>query len=214
VIGVLALSCSKDAQAEEPAPAPPPSPASRWELAARAGYFTPPVRGGTTPFGAGFGARLGHAFASKLYLGVAGAGFLGGKDVDVTDRAALYGAELAYALGFPLGGDTAFVLRPEIGVGGVTIFRTDPSIVSGTTTRGGRTARPDVVSGASGQGSSSTTTVTNVQVSPGVGALVVSGAAFGGVRGTMLLIPGISYSGAQATTWLSYGLQAELGIAF
>jgi hypothetical protein len=91
------------------------------ELGARAGYYSPPIHGGTTPFGAGLGARFGYAF-SHLYLGATGLGFFGGTDVDTSNHAALYGVEVG-AHAFLLAGPSAyFVFRPHLGLGGVSVF--------------------------------------------------------------------------------------------
>ncbi len=198
---------------------------SHFEVAALAGYLSPPIRGGTTPFGAGLSGRFGLVL-SNVYIGGKLAGYLGGTDVDISDRSLLYGLELGYGFRLDAFGGTHFVVRPQVGAGAMTIFHTDPSLAgaSTTTATGGRArASVDVItaasssSGGGGSGSSSlsdTTTVTNVYVEPGLSVMWTSGVFFVGALGSMVVVPGISYSGADASTWVSYGLAGQIGVSF
>lgn len=177
------------------------------ELAAGAVYLTPPIRGGATPFGAGFGARVGID-VSGLYLGASVLDFLGAKDVDVSYRALLCGAEVGYGFRLPAFGNAFWLLRPRLGIGDAAIYYTDPTLP----------IHVDVVTTASGSSSTSTSSdtliVNNVFLQPGVTLELASGGHFVAVDGSMLVLPGIAYSGADATTWLSYGLQVQLGLRF
>ena len=198
---------------------PPPSTSSiDFELGGAVAYTTPPIRGGTSPFGMGLGGRAGLAFSSGVYVGLTVIDYLGSKDVDVTDTALLYGLDLGY--GFRLA-DTAdggrFTLRPQVGVGGLTVFRTDPSLNAATTpTSGSGRQRVDVVSSASGGGGgrSNVTTVDAFYVQPAVTLMYASGAFFVAVNPNVLIVPGITYSGAAPATWLSYGVLGQGGLRF
>jgi hypothetical protein len=191
-------------------PAPQPTQAAgveasvEWELGGQATYVTAPIHGGTNPFGAGFGARAGLILGSGWYLGATFTYFLGGNDVDVSYRAILYGLGFGYGFRFRALGDSTLTLRPSIGVGDAAVYYTDPSLAA------------DVVTSASGGTSpaSDTITVNNLYLQPGLTALLAAGGHFIAVDATMLVLPGIAYGGADATTWLSYGLQAELGFRF
>jgi hypothetical protein len=166
---------------------------------------------------------------TNLYFGARVTGFLGGTDIDVTDRSLLYGAELGYGPRIHIVDGTYLVLRAQLGAGGASIFHTDPSSVSASSSasprvsRGGRT-RPnvDVISAASvssggggtGGAASDTTTVTSFYVEPGVSAAVTSGIGFVGAVGSLLVLPGIRYGGADPSTWVSYGITAQAGLSF
>jgi hypothetical protein len=235
-IAVAILASPRSARGEgdgEAAPAPDPVLAvetarrSRFELAGVAGYVSPPIRGGTTPFGAGFGGRVGLALP-HLYLGARLTGFLGGTDIDVTERSILYGGEAGYSVRLATSGDAYFVLRPQIGFGGASIIRTDPSLLATSTStpsvgRSGRT-RPnvDVVSAASvssggggggASGTSDTTTANGLYVEPAFSAMWVSGSTFVGLLGSVLVLPSITYGGTEPSTWLAYGLAAQVGLS-
>jgi hypothetical protein len=207
------------AEGEPAAPSAPPhapegvsggdgsSVAQSWhvELAATVGYTSPPIRGGTTPFGTGFGARIGAAF-DHLYLGISGVSYLGGTDVAITETALAGGFDIGYGTFVDWGG-VRFILRPLVGVGGVRVSHTDPSTA--------KTA--DVVtsaSGRSGGGSSDTTTVDSVYVQPALALLAASGSFVGGLGANMLVLPNISYGGGAATTWISYGVSGQIGLRF
>ncbi len=193
------------AAASESPPAPPAEPSLDGvdlEMAARASYLTPPIHGGTTPFGAGFGGRLGLSI-SNVYFGVTATDYLGGTDVALSDGAVLFGVELGY--GFRIRGprQSFFTLRPQIGVGDAAVSHTDPSL-----------ARADVVTSASGSSSSfsDTMTVHSLYLQPGLTVLYAWGMTFAGVNGSALVLPHIGYGGAEAVTWLSYGIEAQLGL--
>jgi hypothetical protein len=173
------------------------------EMAGEAGYLTPPIRGGATPFGAGFGARVGLDF-SGFYVGVSVLDFLGGRDVDVTYRALLYGFEIGYGFRAPAFGSALWIVRPRVGIGDAAVYYTDPSLAA------------DVVTSASGSSASAsdTLTVNNVFVQPGVTLELASGGVFAAIDGSVLVLPGIAYGGADATTWVSYGAQLQLGFRF
>ena len=173
------------------------------ELGAVASYVTPPIRGGVNPFGAGFGGRIGLAYAG-VYVGISVLDFLGGTDVDVSYRAMLYGLELGYGLRVPAFGRTVLTVRPQIGVGDAAVYYTDPRLAA------------DVVTSASGSSSSSsdTLTVNNVYVEPALSVMLASGSHFAALRTSALVIPGIQYGGADATTWLCSSTRLELGFVF
>ncbi len=176
------------------------------ELGGTASYMTGPIRGGTSPFGAGFGARLGVSIAG-IYFGLSAIDYLGGSDVSLSDHALLYGVEAGYGLRTHPFGGPLFTLRPTVGVGDAAVSHTDPSL-----------SKVDVVTTASGSSSSRTSdtiTVNNVYVRPGITAMLSSSMNFVAIRGDVLIIPGISYGGSsEPTTWLSYGIQGELGFRF
>jgi hypothetical protein len=193
-----------EAQPEEPAPASSDGsgPPLFVELAGQAAYVTPPIRGGTNPFGAGFGARIGLDF-SGLYVGVSVMDFLGGKDVDVGYRALFYGLDVGYGVHVPAFGKASWLVRPRLGVGVAAVYYTDPSLAA------------DVVTSASRSSSASDTlTVNNVFLQPGATLELTSGAYFAAVDASVLLLPGIAYGGADPTTWLCYGTQLQLGFRF
>lgn len=193
-----------------------------WEAAALVTYATTPIAGATTPFGAGLGVRAG-ARVRDLYLGAALTGFAGGTDVDVTERSLLYGGQVGYDLHVDGLGQGWLTVRPVLGLGGLTVFRTDPSTATATpaaTSSSSRRSatRADVVTSASGRTSSSgsllsdtTTTVSNLYVEPGVFVFYSAERTFIGIGGTMLIVPGIAYAGGDATTWLAYSLSGQLG---
>jgi len=177
------------------------------ELAAETAYLTPPIRGGATPFGAGFGARIGLDI-SGFYVGATVLDFLGAKDVDVSYRALFFGAEFGYGFRLPAFGNALWVLRPRLGVGDAAIYYTDPTLP----------IHVDVVTTASGSSSTSTSSdtliVNNVFLQPAVTLELASGGHFVALDGNMLVLPGIAYSGADATTWISYGVQFQIGVRF
>jgi len=195
----------------------------RYELAAHTVYTTAPIRGGTNPFGLGFGGRLGFLF-SHVYLGAHAVNYLGGTDVDTSESALMLGGEAGYDLAAHLG-DGWLTLRPQVGVGAVIITRIDPSLLapraSTTATRSVTIGKPDVVtqattsSGGSSGGSSSVVSdaihVSNVYVQPGVTLTYASGAVFAGANGNILIVPGLDYGG-YPTTWLAFGLEGRVGL--
>jgi hypothetical protein len=195
-----------------------------WELAGKAAYSAPPVRGGTSPFGAGFGGRLGFSIAG-VYLGASVVDYMGATDIDAWAHGVLYGGEIGYGLRSSDVGGVTFVIRPQVGVGGLTVFHTTPiTSSSSTTSRTVRTrANVDVIttasggtsSGSSGSASNTTTTsLSNVYLQPGVTFLVSSKSTFAGVNANVLLIPGVTYGDNAPTTWMSYGLEGQLGVRF
>jgi hypothetical protein len=195
----------------EPPPAPAPRPPADAfvqkggydvELGARTGYATAPIRGGDNPFGIGFGGRIGLAFGG-FYAGVSIVDYLGGKDVDLTDAALLYGLEAGYGWRWRVLSRSALTLRFQLGAGNAAIAHTDPS-----------QRKVDVVTSASGSSrssSSDTTTVNNVYFEPGATLMFASGNNFAALGTSMLLIPGISYGEPGSTTWISYVVTAQLG---
>jgi hypothetical protein len=217
----LVTTSAHDVSADEPPDAAPAStPTSStidFELGGAFAYTTPPIRGGTSPFGTGFGGRAGLAFASGVYIGLSVIDYLGSKDVDVTDTALLYGLDLGYGFRLADTSEGRLTLRPQIGAGGLTVFRTDPSLTasSASATGSGR-QRVDVVSSASGGGGgrSNVTTVDAFYVQPAITLMYATGPFFLAVEPHVLVVPGITYSGAAPSTWLSYGLQAQAGLRF
>ncbi|MDB4933870.1 MAG: hypothetical protein JWP87_842 [Labilithrix sp.] len=237
IVGLLALAGAGSASAQESAPgSSAPGRPQEWEIAGKASYAAPPVRGGTSPFGAGFGGRLGFTVAD-VYIGASVVDYLGETDVDAWSHGVLYGGEVGYGFRFKAFGGAFLVLRPQVGVGGLTVFHTTPNTTSGSSTSGSvRTrANVDVIttatggtssnsggssSGSSGSSSGSaaaattTTTVSNLYVQPGVTLLLKSEVTFVGVNASMLVIPGVTYGGNDPTTWTSYGLEGQLGLRF
>ena len=200
---VAMLSGDAPAQPEaEPAAGSNLAENVEWELAGRAAYVTAPIRGGTNPFGAGFGARAGLTWGSGWYLGATFTYFLGGKDVDVSYRAIFYGLDFGYGFRFRTIGGSSFTLRPTIGAGDAAVYYTDPSLAA------------DVVTSASGSSTSDTLTVNNLYLQPELTAMLDASGHFVAIDASMLVLPGIAYGGADATTWLSYGVQGELGFRF
>ncbi|MGH7293629.1 MAG: hypothetical protein ACRELB_01790 [Polyangiaceae bacterium] len=186
----------------EAGPAPPPPSPLGLEIGGVASYVSAPIRGGTNPFGAGLGGRVALEL-SGFYVGAAVVGYFGGTDVDVRYRAFLAGAELGYGL-HVLVPPVGFIdVRPRIGVGNASVYYTDPSL------------RADVVTSASGASSSSDTlTVNNLYLQPGLTLQLSAAAVYVAVEGGALVLPGIAYGGADATTWISYDGRVELGLRF
>jgi hypothetical protein len=191
-------------------PAPPPADDATpheatgldVELGGVVSYVTPPIRGGTNPFGAGLGGRVGLVY-SGFYVGITVLDYVGGSDVDVSYQAIFYGLEVGYGWRLPVLQGPSLTLRPVLGIGDAAVSYTDPALAA------------DVVTSASGSSSSSDTlTVNNVYVEPALMLMLSSGHYFGAVRGSALVIPGIQYSGADPTTWLCYGTRLELGFVF
>jgi len=120
----------------EPEPAPEASslilgPADAtyvFEAAGRSGYASTPIRGGVSPFGAGFGARAGVDLW-HFYLGAGVMDYLGGSDVGATDHALLAGVELGYNL--PVG--RYLTIRPLVGVGDTLLSHTEPGAAAPAT---------------------------------------------------------------------------------
>jgi hypothetical protein len=205
-----------------------------WELAGRASYLTPPIRGGTNPFGAGFGGRLGLSLAN-VYLGVTVIDYLGSTDVDLATHGLLYGGEVGYGFRIAAGASKLLTIRPEVGVGGLTLFYTTPSTASATTTSGAVATRanvdvittatatkvttppsrsPSPSSGSSASASQpNTVTMSNLYVQPALTVMLSAASGFVGVKGSMLVVPGIS-DGVSSSTWLSYGVEGQLGVRF
>jgi len=187
------------------------------------------VRGATNPFGIGFGARLGF-LVSHVYFGGSVTSYLGGTDVDTSESAQLFGGELGYDFGIPVG--RGFIsLRPQVGLGIVRISRTDPSLLATSSGTAALTA-PDVItqatrtagsSGSSGSTTSSssslrsssspsdTITVSNVYLQPGVTALYSIDIVYLGANANILIVPGLTYAG-DSTTWLSFGFEGQAGL--
>ena len=218
-----------------------PSPGRHtYELGGHADYTMAPIRGGTNPFGVGFGARIGFLL-SHVYVGGNVVSYLGGTDVDTSETALLLGAELGYDVGMPIGNGW-ISLRPQVGVGGVQITRTDPSLLttsSALTTRTAKLGTPDVVthatpsrpssppsggggsststasgtgsSGASSAGPSDKITVSNLYLQPGVSAVYSADLFFVGANANVLIVPGLEYGGYQMS-WFALGVQGQAGL--
>jgi len=190
-------------------PAPPasdsPSLPVHFEVGGEGDYVTAPIRGGTNPFGMGFGGRAAVTIGN-LFFGAKVLDFLGGSDVDVSYRSLLAGVEAGYDFRVRAWGHTYFVVRPQLGVGDAVIYYTDPSL-----------AKVDVVTSASGSSSSKssdTISVNNVYLDPGATVMLTSDFVYLSIGGSVLLLPGIVYGGAEATTWLSYGTRLSVGLRF
>jgi hypothetical protein len=189
-----------------------PSPID-WELVAAADYLSAPIRGGTNPFGFGLGGRFGFT-VHGFYAGVTLVDYFGGADVTLSDQALLVGGEAGY--GFVLHDferlHVSLVLRPILGVGNATVSHTDPSIV--------QNAKPDVVTTASGRtvsgggAPSPTISVNNVYLRPKLALLLMHRWLLVAIEGDGLLVPGISYGGADPSLWISYGAQVQVGARF
>ena len=209
------------AYVEDPAPAAtqekPPAPSAPVdafiqrggydvEFGARAGYGSPPIRGGNNPFGGALGGRIGFAIG-RFYVGASVVNYFGGNDVDLSDSALLYGVELGFGFRYRVFSTAALTIRPQVGFGNATFFHTDPS-----------QAKIDVVTSASGQQSrsstSDTTTVNNVYVEPALVVMLASGHNFAAISAGVVVVPGISYAEPEPSTWLSYGLQGHIGFRF
>ena len=192
------------------APVPPSAAASGagsavdFEIGGQVGYTTGPIRGGTNPFGAGFGGRLGFAFKS-VYFGASIINYLGGNDVDVSYRSLLYGVELGYGFRLPVGGSATLTLRPLLGLGVASVYYTDPALAADVVTS---------ASGGSSGGGSDTLTVNALYLQPALLTMISSGHNFAALGVSMLDIPSITYGGAAAAEWRSYSGQLQLGFVF
>jgi hypothetical protein len=208
-----------------------------YELGAHADYTMAPIRGGTNPFGVGFGARIGFRL-SNVYAGANVVSYLGGTDVDTSETALLLGGEAGYDVGTPLGSGW-LTIRPQVGVGGVQITRTDPSLLSSSSsalsTRTAKLGKPDVITqatrsspapissgssgttsaggggGGSSSGPSDKITVSNVYVQPGVSAVYSADLFFVGMNANYLIVPGLNYGG-YSTSWFAFGVQGQAGL--
>ena len=193
-------------QPEAPPDTETPSTPIHFDIGGDALYMSAPIHGGANPFGLGFGGHAALTFGS-FFVGARVVDFLGDKDVNISYRALLAGAVVGYEIRAQLASDTDLIVRPEIGAGDAVVFYTDPSLL----------AKADVVTSASGGASSSpsdTLTVNNVYVDPSVAALVRWQKLYGGVGVDALVLPGIVYGGANATTWLTYGVGLRCGARF
>ena len=130
IVPILLLEPVAAAQGLEGRPLPSSSStAPSWEIGGGVSYLAPPIRGGSNPFGAGFGGRLGFS-TSNVYLGVSVIDYLGSQDVDLTTHSLLYGGEVGYGFTVQTGTGVFFTVRPEAGVGGLTLFYTTPTASS------------------------------------------------------------------------------------
>jgi hypothetical protein len=182
-----------------------------FEVVVAADYLAPPIRGGTNPFGVGFGGRAGLV-SSHFYAGFAIVDYLGGSDVTLSDSSLLAGGEVGWDFVIHSAPHFRLVLRPVLGLGDAAVSHTDPSVVTN--------AKPDVVTTASGRtvssrnGPSPTTTINNVYIRPELALVLVHDWQMLALVGSGLVVPGISYGGADASTWLSYGVQLQAGVRF
>lgn len=171
------------------------------ELGGVLSYVTPPIRGGANPFGVGLGGRAGIRW-SGVYVGIDIVDFLGETDVDITYAAMLYGLDVGYGFSVPAWPGANWVLRPQLTLGDAAVSFSNPN--SGA----------DVVTSASGSAGSDTITVNSLFVAPALRLQLESPAVFVAFEGSILVLPGIAYGGAEATTWISYGSTLELGVRF
>jgi hypothetical protein len=130
------------------------------ELGGIVAFGSPPIRGGTNPFGVGFGARLGFVLSS-LSFGASFVAFQGGTDVDTSEHALQVGGDLGYNARTRLSPDVWLTVRPQLGVGAVMVTRVDPpasNLVGSSTTTASlppRVTIPDVITQATRTSSSS-----------------------------------------------------------
>jgi len=192
---------------EVPAPAAPSwAPRAGGELSGIVAFLSPPVRGGTTPFGAGLGGRaaltLGH-----VVLGVAVVYYIGGTDLNVSNHALTYGLEVGYDIPLFRSGQLTLSLRPVVGGGGIRVSHVDPS-----------TVKVDVVTTASGrsssQSSSDTTSVDSAYVEPSLSLVLTRAWQIASLSANALVIPSIGYDGGDPRPWLSYGARLQWGVRF
>lgn len=192
-----------------------------FELGARGAYVSPPVRGGSNPFGLGAGGGLDFVFA-HVVLGASVLAFRGtSTDDGSAETAILYGAEAGYELR-PL---PWLSLRPMLGIGGAAVTNTipiAPSTTPTTTPVGRRTTAVDVVTQASsissGGGTLATTTSTVVNAlyaAPGILATAaLSPGTFVGAGGRVLYFPSVSYSYDSSVAWMAYSVDLTLSLRF
>jgi len=200
---------------EAPPTTPPPPPSStRWELAAGGAYMTAPIPGALTPLGGGVGGRFG-VDVSGVYLGAASTYFFGGTDSGASETTLLFGGDLGYSVRV----SSDFTLRPLVGLGGALISHSEPLTATSTSTttstgRRGRGGGADVVSSASGS-NSNTTRVTSLYVKPGLAAIYGLGSGFFvGLGADILYVPKVTYTDGSVASWLSYGLNGQIGKSF
>lgn len=191
-------------------PRPPRDPNLPYlfEIGARSGYATVPIRGGVNPFGLGIGGRLGFN-VSGVYFGAGAMDFTGGTDVGATDQTWIFGGELGY--NFRVG--PHFTLRPQLGVGDALLTHTEPPPPRGSHVDVITTASGSVVGGGGGALGGATTSVNNLYLQPGLTALLATTNYFCGVSFGPLIVPGILYgpAPAQRTTWISYTVEGQVG---
>ena len=225
-VGVtLAPARAQEEMAVAPEPeAPVAAHASNahFEIFARGGYMTPPVRGGLSPFGFGGGGGVAFTIGS-VYLAASVIDYAGESDgAGGSEQALLYGTEV----GYEVRPTSALTVRPFFGVGGASI--TDATTTSVTPTPAGiRNARgaaqiPDVItqatssSGGGATGSGTTETVVSTFfLEPGVAATLSSTAgAFVGARVSAVYFPRVAYSSDTFASWLPWSLQLSVGQRF
>jgi hypothetical protein len=97
-------------------------------------------------------------------------------------------------------------------VGDAAISHTDPSLA--------QNVKVDVVTTASGRtvtsrnAPSDTISINNIYVRPKLALVLRHDWQLLALEGSGLVVPGISYGGADPTTWLSYGVQLQVGVRF
>lgn len=188
------------------------SPDVHFEGSVAADYLAPPIRGGTNPFGVGFGGSLGLVMA-HVYAGFTAVDYLGGSDVTQSDQSLLLGGDLGYDIVLRPMNRLGLILelRPSLGVGNAAITHTDPSLVTN--------AKPDVVTTASGRvvsggKPSDSITVNSLYLRPKLAIVLRHRWHFVALEGSALVLPSIGYAGADPTVWLSYGAQLRVGVYF
>lgn len=163
-----------------------------WEVAGVASYQSAPIRGGTNPFGAGFGGRFGRSFG-RLYIGANVVDYLGGTDVDLQARALLWGGEVGFSFRRSLGGGLSLLVRPGLGVGAAMLFYTLPTTTVTTSNVAPTSHVVDMISTASHR----TTPVSTVpSTSTGSGSTTTGSSASGSTNTTT----GSPSSGAATTS--------------
>lgn len=239
-----------------------PKPAS-WEIAGAVSFLSPPIQGGTNPFGSGFGGRIGTSFG-PIYVGGNIADYLGGDDKDLHARSLLWGGEVGYTVGHAFNGGVTLSVRPGVGVGAAMLFYTTPTsttttananpaahpIVDMVSTASHRTSTPTIPSTTTGTGTGTstgtttgtptssggttgttatgastpsetivtttndTTTVTSLYVQPSVTVLLSASWCFAAVKGSATVMPSVADGLGGTATWLTYGLEGQVGLLF
>lgn len=178
----------------------PRAASPRWELGAKAGYESPPIVGGTSPFGAGFGLRFGLSIVG-LYVGASAVGYVGHTDIDIGNHAFLYGGEIGWGGDVGLGGGITMTIRPQLGVGYAALVHTDPAL-----------AKVDAISSAS-RSVSDSVTIDSYYLQPALVVMFASKSHFAALTSDMLVLPRVAFGG-EPQTWRTFGLSAQIGFLF
>jgi hypothetical protein len=224
-------------------------------------YLTPPIRGGTNPFGSGVGGRVGTSFG-PLYVGANIVNYLGGTDVDLHARSLLWGGEVGYTFRRAWSGGPTLVVRPAVGAGAAMLFYTVPTTTtstsnanaaahpivdmvstashrtttvpssgastigstSGAGSTGTSTPSGSTSTGATGTSStpaetivtttSETTAETSLYIQPSVTVMATWSWCFVAVKASAVVIPVVADGLGGDATWLTYGVEGQVGLLF